>query len=149
MLPELCWRGLWIQILKIVKSVQREEQLLMFSWISLSKTFSEFLGGFYFVSCFILWKNYLPNNKDRCSIWDYRSGGCEEFFLLGYNAISPLKVNRTFQRNDSPPSSGRRISQAGNQCESKWQSGPWFFAWITLRSWRWKLHVLPKGRFDF
>jgi hypothetical protein len=47
----------------------------------------------------------------------------EEFYLLGYNAISPFKVNRRFggpcRRTMSPPSSGSKNRQARNQCESR------------------------------
>jgi hypothetical protein len=40
-----------------------------------------------------------------CRIWDSHSGGYEEFYLLGYNAMRSVESQPTFQRNMPPPSS--------------------------------------------
>jgi hypothetical protein len=67
-------------------------------------------------------------------IYGSHSGGYEEFYLLGYNAMSPAeskpKVNLHLQ--------GQRISQARTQCESRWQS-------FILR----RQHVPSKSRLTF
>jgi hypothetical protein len=37
-------------------------------------------------------------------IWKFHSGGYEEYYLLGYNAVYSVESLRTFRRNMSPPS---------------------------------------------
>jgi hypothetical protein len=54
-------------------------------------------------------------------IWRSHSGGYEQFCLLGYNAVSPLKVNRRFEGTYRLHHQGRRICRARNQSE-RWQA---------------------------
>jgi hypothetical protein len=77
--------------------------------------------------------------KLRCKIWGSHSAGYEEFYLLGYNPRSLFEVNRRFGGTWRLHLQGRRISRAGNQCESGWQTGIW----------RWRRHVPPKSRPTF
>jgi hypothetical protein len=39
-------------------------------------------------------------------IWGSHNGGYEEIYLLGYNAVQPVKSQPKFRKNVSPPSSG-------------------------------------------
>jgi hypothetical protein len=57
---------------------------------------------------------------------------------------SPVKVNWLFRGTCRLHLQGRRISQARNQCESRWQA-----AWLILRPWRWRRHVPQKRRLNF
>jgi hypothetical protein len=43
-----------------------------------------------------------------CKIWGSHSGGYEEYYLLGYNAVSSVESQLTFRRKISPPSSGSK-----------------------------------------
>jgi hypothetical protein len=43
-------------------------------------------------------------NNGHSRIWGCHSGGCEEFYLLRYNAMWSVKSQPTFRRNMSPPS---------------------------------------------
>jgi hypothetical protein len=47
----------------------------------------------------------------ECKIWGFHSGGYEEFCLVGYNVIYPLKVIRRFGETCRLQLQGRRISQ--------------------------------------
>jgi hypothetical protein len=65
---------------------------------------------------------YIPEDRNLeqiCRIWGSHSGDYEEFYLLGYNAVSSVGSQPTFRMNMSPLSSGSKISQARNQRESK------------------------------
>jgi hypothetical protein len=37
-----------------------------------------------------------------CGIWCSHSGGYEEYYLLGYNAVQSVEIQPTFRRNISP-----------------------------------------------
>jgi hypothetical protein len=55
--------------------------------------------------------------------------------------FSPLKVKRHFGGKCSLHLQGRRISQVRNQHEAGSQQS-WFPAWLILRPWRWRRHIL-------
>jgi hypothetical protein len=58
---------------------------------------------------------------------------------------SPLKVNRTFLRNISPPSSGSK----NKLCSACYLLSIWFLDLLIIRSWRWRQYVAPKHRLTF
>jgi hypothetical protein len=60
------------------------------------------------------------------TIWGSRSGGYEDFYLLGHNAMYSIESQPMFQWS---------MSQ--------------FFAWLILKPWRWRWHVPPKHRLAF
>jgi hypothetical protein len=69
---------------------------------------------------------------------------------------SPLSFNRHFGGTCRLHLQDRRINQARNQRESRWQAklysdmlSRWFLARLILRPWRWRRHVLPKRRLTF
>jgi hypothetical protein len=63
---------------------------------------------------------------------------------------SPLKGNHRFGGTCRLHLHGRRISQARNQRECRWQAELcWFLAWLIFRPRRWRRHVPPKRRLTF
>jgi hypothetical protein len=66
-------------------------------------------------------------------------------------ASSPMKVNRSFGGTSRLHLQGRRISQTGNQSESRWQAelSRWFLAWHILRPSRSRRNVPPKRLLTF
>jgi hypothetical protein len=50
--------------------------------------------------------------KIYCRIWGSDSGGYDEFYLLGYNAVYSIESQPTFRKNMSPPSSGSKNKQS-------------------------------------
>jgi hypothetical protein len=69
----------------------------------------------------------------------------EEFCLLGYNAVYPLKFKRRFGRTYRLHLQNWRASQARNQHETG-SKRSWFLAWLTFQPWRWRRHVPPIRR---
>jgi hypothetical protein len=68
------------------------------------------------------------------------------FYLLGYNAISLLKVNRRFRTIFRLNVQGWRISHAEIYLSPAYKL---FLAWLILRLWRWRQYVPPKRRLTY
>jgi hypothetical protein len=50
----------------------------------------------------------VSDKKVTCRILGYHSGGYEEYYRLGYNAVSSVESRPVFRINISPPSSGSK-----------------------------------------
>jgi hypothetical protein len=55
-----------------------------------------------------------PNAFGLCMIWGSHSGGYDEFYLLGYNAVLSIESRPKFRRNTLPPFSGQQNKLSKN-----------------------------------
>jgi hypothetical protein len=81
------------------------------------------------------------NIQVTCRIRGSHSGGYEDLYLLGYNAVYSVEGHSTFRRSISNPSSGPRDSAC--HLLSRWH-----LAWFILQPWRWRRHA-PKRLLTF
>jgi hypothetical protein len=114
---------------------------------------------------YILWWHLISYNlmiKPMCwkinvahRIWGFYRGGYEQFYLQGYNAMYPLKVNWRFRGTCCLQ--GQRTSQAKKRSEAKRSKAKqtllatcfMLVSWLILQPWKWKWHVPPKCQLSF
>jgi hypothetical protein len=78
-----------------------------------------------------------------CWILGSHSYGYDEFCILRYNSVYPLKISRRFGGTCRLHHQGLRIIRARNHLESMW------FPWLILRPWGWWRHLPPNRQLTF